>query len=232
MKKGLKKSKSTKIFSINIRKHRGLYRFLIVSMAIFSIFYCYLTYLVTPLMVETCNASIKVTATQCINYAIAQAMSQNLSYDDLINIVTDSSGKISMIQANSVKINTLSKLINKVTLSELSNISTSVLQIPLGAFSGISILAGLGPKVNIEIFPYGDATCSFLSEFSSAGINQTIHKIYLSIDTSIRVVLPMKTITVKNAGQAVLCESLIVGEIPEVYLQSGRLNEMLNLIPN
>lgn len=225
------KTKS-QFFTINIAKHRKLYRFLIVTGVIFAVFSCYLQFLVTPLMVETCNASIKVSATECINYAISQAMSQNLAYEDLINIVTDSSGKISMIQANSVKLNTLSKLINRVTLSQLALSSATVLNIPLGAFSGIAILAGLGPQVSINIFPYGDAHCSFLSEFTSAGINQTIHKIYLTVDTSIRVVLPMKTITVKNQGQVVLCESLIVGDIPEVYLQSGKLNEMLNLIPN
>lgn len=232
MKKSKRKSSKSKIFALNFAKHRVLYRFLMVMIVIFAVFSCYLQFLVTPLMVETCNASMKVSATECINYAIAQAMSQNLAYDDLISIVTDSSGKISMIQANSVKLNTLSKLINRVTLSQLASSSTNVLSIPLGAFSGISVIAGLGPKVNINIFPYGDAHCSFISEFTSAGINQTIHKIYLSVDTSIRVVLPLKTITVKNAGQVVLCESLIVGDIPEVYLQSGKLNEMLNLIPN
>ena len=61
----------------------------------------------TPLIVETCNASVKVSATKCINYAIAQAMNQNISYDDLINIVKDSNGNINMIQANSVKIKDL-----------------------------------------------------------------------------------------------------------------------------
>ncbi len=213
-------------------KKRKSFTILGVIFAVFALFMCYTKYLVTPLIVETCNAQVKVTATKCINYAITEAMNQNIAYDDLINIVTDSGGKISMIQANSVQINVLSKLINRVTLAQLSNYASSAVQIPLGAFTGISIFSGLGPKVNIDIYPYGDVHCSFISDFSSAGINQTIHKIYLSVDTSIRVVLPLKTITVANSGQVVICESLIVGEIPEVYLQSGVLTEMLNLIPN
>ena len=231
MKYSYQKRKKNKIFAINWGKNRKIYRFLIVIVATFALFACYIRFMVTPLMEETCNASVKVSATKCINYAIAEAMNQNLAYDDFINIITDSSGKISMIQANSVKINTLSKFINKVTLAQLSTFSESVLQIPLGAFTGISVLAGLGPKISIDIFPYGDVHCKFLSEFASAGINQTIHKIYLNVDTKIRVVLPLKTITVQNSGQVVLCESLIVGQIPEVYLQSGTLTEMLNLIP-
>lgn len=229
------KSKSkpkNKFFILNFGKNRKMYRFFIVCTVIFAVLYCYFSFLVTPLLVDTCNATVKVNATKCINYAITEAMNQNITYDDLINIVTDSSGKISMIQANSVQINMLSKLINRVTLSQLSNFASSTLQIPLGAFSGIPLFAGSGPMVGVDIFPYGDVHCKFLSEFKSAGINQTIHKIYLSVDTNIKVVLPLNTITVQNSGEVVLCESLIVGDIPEVYLQSGTLTEMLNLVPN
>lgn len=231
MKNKYTKSK-TRFFTLNFGKNRKLYRFFAIVLIIFAVFSCYLKFLVTPLLVDTCNATVKVNATKCINYAITEAMNQNITYDDLINIVTDSSGKISMIQANSVQINILSKLINRVTLAQLSNFASSTLQIPLGAFSGIPLFAGMGPMVGVEIFPYGDVHCSFLSKFTSAGINQTIHRIYLSVDTNIRVVLPLNTITVQNSGEVVLCESLIVGQIPEVYLQSGNLTEMLNLIPN
>lgn len=52
------------------------------------------------------------------------------------------------------------------------------------------------------------------------------------METNIRVVLPVKTINVENQGEVLLCESLIIGKIPEVYLQSGNLTEMLNLIPS
>ena len=225
------KTKKYGIYTINIRKKRKIYMFFAFLFIVFAVFGCYTKFLITPLLVETCNATVKVNATKCINYSIAETMSQNISYDDLINIVTDSSGKISMIQANSVQINILSKMIDRITLSQLAKYSHSVLEIPLGAFTGISVLSGLGPKVSINIYPYGDVHCSFLSNFTSAGINQTIHKIYLNINVDIRVVLPVKTINVQNQGEVVLCESLIVGQIPDVYLQSNNLADMVNLIP-
>ena len=198
---------------------------------IFAFFIGYVKLLITPLIVETCNATIKVNSTKCINYAITEAMNQNVRYDDLINLVTDSSGKISMIQVNSIQINMLSKLINRVALAQLSNYATTILEIPLGAFTGISVFSGLGPIIPIDVYPYGDDVhCNFKSNFESAGINQTIHKIYLVVTANIRVVLPMKTISISNNGEVVLCESLIVGHIPDVYLQSGKLNEMLSLV--
>lgn len=225
------KNQRLRFFTINFAKNRGLRRFFCILLLIIAVFVCYVRFLITPLLVETCNAKIKVDSSRCINYAITEAMNQNVTYDDLINIVTDSTGKISMIQANSVQLNMLSKLIHRVTMSQLSNFANTNLQIPLGAFTGISILSGIGPNINIEIYPYGDVECGFKSEFVSAGINQTLHKIYLILTTKIRVVLPTKTIVVNNSGDVVLCESLIVGKIPEVYLQSSNLTEMLNLVP-
>ncbi|MBQ8468793.1 MAG: sporulation protein YunB [Clostridia bacterium] len=227
----MKEKRKFSIFTVNFAKKRGLYRFFAILLFIFAFLFCYIQFLITPLIVETCNATIKVNSTKCINYAITEAMNQNVRYDDLINLVTDSSGKISMIQANSIQINMLSKLINRVALAQLSNFSTTILEIPLGAFTGISIFSGLGPVVPIDVYPYGDVHCNFKSNFESAGINQTIHKIYLVVAANIRVVLPMKTINVSNSGEVVLCESLIVGQIPDVYLHSGNLTEMLNLIP-
>ena len=227
----MKEKQKFNFFTINFAKRRGLYRFFCILLIIFAVLACYVRFLVTPLLVETCNAKIKVDSSRCINYAITEAMNQNITYDDLINIVTDSSGKISMIQANSVQLNMLSKLIHRVTIAQLSNFANTMLQIPLGAFTGISIFSGIGPSISFEIFPYGDVECGFKSEFVSAGINQTLHKIYLVVSTKIRVVLPTKTIVVDNGGDVVLCESLIVGQIPEVYLQSGNLTEMLNLVP-
>lgn len=218
--------------TLNFVKKRKILAFFCFFIMIFASFGLYVKYLVTPLLVETCNATVKVNATKCINYAITEAMNQNITYNDLINIVTDSSGKISMVQANSIQINMLSKLINRVTLAELSNYSNTMLEIPLGAFTGISVFSGVGPKITMEVYPYGDVHCKFLSKFTSAGINQTIHQIYLSVDTDIKVVLPLKTINIKNQGEVLLCESLIVGEIPDTYLQSGNLTEMLSVLPN
>lgn len=148
-------------FILNFGKKGKFYRFLTILFVVFALFLCYVKFLVTPLVEETCNANIKVNSTKCINYAITEAMNQNITYDDLINIVTDSSGQISMIQANSVQINILSKMINRVTLAQLSNFAKTKLQIPIGAFTGISAFSGVGPTVDIDIFPYGDVHCKF-----------------------------------------------------------------------
>ena len=114
------------------------------------------------------------------------------------------------------------------TLNELVK---SPITISLGAFTGIPIFSGLGPKIPINIYPYGDIGCVFESRFVSAGINQTQHKIYLNVSCIINVILPFNHLKVNTSSEVLICESVIIGEIPDTYLKSNTLNEMLNLVP-
>ena len=225
------KSAKINIKTINLNKKRKIIASFTIFIAIFAFFICYIKFLVTPLMVDTSTYQIKLCATKSMNYAVTETMNQNINYDDLINIVTDSSGKIGMIQANTVKINNVSMMIERITLAHLLEISRNPIKIPLGAFTGISIFSGMGPAVLIDIYPYGDVTCKFLSHFISAGINQTQHKIYVGINAKVNVVLPFKTISVEMHNEVLVCESVIIGEIPETYLKSNSLTEMLSLAP-
>ena len=116
-------------------------------------------------------------------------------------------------------------------MSNFLELSKKPIKIPLGSFSGVSIFAGLGPKITYEINPYGEVFCYFTSNFETAGINQTYHKLYLIIKIKVNVVLPLKNVLVNSESEVLLCETLIVGKIPEVYLNSNSLTEMLNLVP-
>lgn len=220
------------IKTVSLHKKRKIARFFTIIIAIFAFFIMYIKFLVTPLMVDISSSQIKVYGTKSMNYAITETMNQNISYDDLISIVTDGMGKISMIQANTVKINNVSMMIERITLAHLLETSRNPIQIPLGAFTGISIFSGMGPKVNIDIYPYGEVSCRFLSQFISAGINQTQHKIYVDIKVKVNVVLPFKTLSIPMENEVLVCESVIIGEIPETYLKSGNLSEMIDLVPH
>ena len=199
-----------------------------VTLLIFAFFYLYIAFLVTPLIISSSNSQVKVYANKSMNYAITEAMNQNVTYDDLIHIVTDSSGKISMLQANSIQINNLSKLIGRVTMAKLNELTKNPVLIPLGAFSGITIISGMGPKVAMETYPYGDVSCRFLSQFFSAGINQTQHKIYMSISCTINVVLPFRTLRVNASSDVLLCESVIIGDIPDTFFSIKDLSGLIS----
>lgn len=226
-----KKRKKSFIKLINIYKFQlkqKIFAFFIIFILIISV---YIRFLVTPIIVENTRAQVANFATKSINYAIADTMNQNVSYGDLIKIIRDENYNVSYIEANSVRINLLSKTMSKVVMSNFLELSKKPIKIPLGSFSGVSVFAGLGPKITYDINPYGEVFCSFTSNFETAGINQTYHKLYLIIKLKVNVILPLKNVLVNSESEVLLCETLIVGKIPEVYLNSNNLTEMLNLVP-
>lgn len=203
--------------------------FLILSVAVF-ISVMIMTKLVNPIIKETGESKISETTNYAVNLAVISAMQGTISYDDLIHMVTDATGKITLLQANSIQINSLSRKVVDATYSYIMERIGANLKIPLGAFSGVPILSGFGPDILIPTMPYGSVNCNFLSKFITAGINQTLHKIYLSVETSVTMVLPFNTIHVDDKTEVLVSESLIIGEIPETYLMAAESGDMLNLV--
>lgn len=73
-------------------------------------------------------------------------------------------------------------------------------------------------------------TTKILSDFEQAGINQIRHKIYLEVTAHMQVVVPMVTATDNVVVQVPITEVLIMGDVPETYIQlEGR--ELRNLFP-
>ena len=192
----------------------------------------YLTYVVNPIIIKMSEAEIRSLATQAIGSAVFEVVSQNDVYNDLITISKDSEGNVILIQANSIKINLFNRNLTRTATKHLENMGENGLDIPIGTFSGLPILSGLGPSINIKMTPIGAISSSFKSEFESAGINQTHHKIYVFLTSKINIILPTAHQTVEASTQVLVCENIIVGKVPDTYLHSDSLDEMMNLIPD
>lgn len=177
------------------------------------------------------ESRIRALSIKAVNNAVSELVHNKNIYDNLVNITTDNQGSIVLIQANAIQINMLTKDLIKTSQIKLEKIGIDGINIPLGTFTGITLLSGIGPNINIKLIPIGDVSCDFVSEFIDAGINQTIHKLYVNIDTNVNIIFPLRNNTVKTTTNILICESVIVGKIPEVYLNSNKLDNLLNLIP-
>ena len=186
---------------------------------------------VNTIIADTIELKSKALATKAMNSAIADVVINSIVYEDLVNIITDELGNISMIQANALEINNLSKDLAQTTEIKIEEYGRSGVSIPLGSFTGIPLFVGRGPKLKLKVNPIGSVNCSFLSQFESAGINQTNHKIYLKISADVGVVLPLLSTKYNTTRQVLISESIIVGQVPEVYLYSDTLDTLLNFVP-
>lgn len=227
-----RKSRKFGVKCVNLSKFRIKHKFFAFFLLIIILLILYIRYLATPIVVANTETQIGNYATRSINYAIADTMNQNVSYGDLVNVVKDENNDVAYLEANSVRINLLSRSMSKVVMSNFLELAKNPIKVSIGSFTGVSIFTGVGPKIAFDVNPYGEVYCYFTSSFESAGINQTYHKIYLVISIKINIVFPFKKLVVDSASEVLLCETLIVGKIPEVYLNSNTLTEMLNLVPS
>lgn len=197
------------------------------------LFFCWTYFAIAfnPVLVDTVEVKSKALTTRAMNSAISDVVMNSIVYDDLINIVTDEYGNISMIQANSLEINNLSKDLAQTTELRIEEYGNVGMSIPIGSFSGIPILVGRGPLITVRARPVGAVHCTFSSKFETAGINQTNHKIYLTISADVGVVMPIMSHKFTTTQDVLISESIIVGQVPEVYLYSDQLDTLLNFVP-
>ena len=156
--------------------------------------------------------------TAAVNNAVFNALTEKMEYNDLIDIYTDNSGKINMIQANSVNINRLARDCSRIAQESINKIIGEGIDVPIGTLTGSPLLMGQGTHIKVKLSPVGLVNSNFYSEFESAGINQTRHKIYLNLSAEVGVVLPFNEAPIFNLTEVLICENIIIGNVPDTYL--------------
>ena len=204
----------------------------ITLVVLFFCLYIFFIRYVNPVILSTTYYKVESLMLKAVNSAVSEVMSDNIIYDDLIKTVINENGDITMIQANSIMINRLSKELVKESQKNIERIGNVGVDVPIGTFSGVPILVGRGPSIKLRLLPIGSISADFTSSFTSAGINQTNHKIYINVVASVGIVMPMESKLVSSKIQVLVCESLIVGKIPETYLMASDWSQTLDLIPS
>ena len=171
---------------------------------------------IQPIIEENCKSIARSVATKVSNIKATEVMAK-YEYDDILEISKDQNGNITRVGTNIFTINKIISDIPVYIQEELEREENSKFKIPLGSFLGSKLFSGMGPKVNIKIQMVGDIQTDLRSEFSTAGINQTLHRIYLEIKCNVVILTPFKTIQEEISNQVLIAEGVIVGEIPNTY---------------
>ena len=190
----------------------------------------YVFCVINPVVKEATWASIYSLSTSAVSDAVYDVIAEEgVEYEDLVNISYDNNGEISLISVDTVLVNNLARRFYQVAQVYLDRMGDNGIDIALGTFSGIPPLVGVGPKINIKLVQIGAMTASFRSSFQSAGINQTIHSLYIELHATVSLLLPAYSSTVDSITEVLVVESVIVGEVPDVYLGS---NNTISLAPS
>lgn len=177
---------------------------------------------VVPLVTDKAYYSIRGEVVRALNNAYQLTVEEmtSLGYTDFVDITMNSSGEINLISVDMMKVNSVMSFISTVVLNEMQSLKVDGADVPLGAFSGIMLLGDSGNDVKVDVETVGIAECGFRSDFETVGINQVRHSLYIDIVAVANVVLPLYAKDVYCESSLLLCENIIVGDVPEFYLQN------------
>ena len=171
---------------------------------------------IDPILERLCISEAKNIATMISNEETSKVM-EEYSEKELTHVEKDNEGRTQYIKEDIVIINEIMSKISENVQKRLNEKEDSKLYIRLGSFTGIELLSGRGPKIEVVMSSIGHIDTNLRSELSSAGINQTIHRIILDLKCSVTLLTPYKEIVTEIENQIVLAEDIIVGDIPETY---------------
>jgi sporulation protein YunB len=186
---------------------------------------------IKPTIIAMSEAKVEYIAVLAMNNAVNKILGNNVKYSDLTDVLTDKDGKISMVQYNTILINTLARETSSLAQDEIRSLGAEGITVPLGSITKSKLLSGAGPDIKVTIIPVGSVSTNFSDEFKQAGINQTRHKIYLELKTQVRIVVPLGSDIINVSTKVPITETLIVGEVPGTYVNVQDEDQMLNLIP-
>ena len=216
------------------KRRLGKRRILCIFLAVFLLavlLFIYFQRNVTRVLISISEATMRASTTVAVNDAVYYTLSDEMRYDELVTITRDTEGEIIAVAANPLKINKIARDTASISQSNLKNLSLNGIPIPLGALTGIEAFAGLGPSIHFRIIPVSSVSCGFSSTFESVGINQTKHSIYLNVIADISIVMPSRTENFAVTTDILIGESVIVGTVPDAYLQSDIFGNKPNLSP-
>lgn len=182
-------------------------------------------------MLDMAYARAYSMAVETVNRAVQKVIGGETDYRDLIDVTVDDGGRVTMLQANTVRMNEIATGAALMAERELNSRENQLIPVPLGSALGVKFLAGFGPRINVQIIPIGAVNAGFETEFESAGINQTRHKIFLSLRTTVSLIIPTGSRKVEVISTVPIAENIIVGQVPDSFVDVSDQDDMLNLIP-
>ena len=205
-----------------LKKRRKVVEIIVVLIIAFSVVKLILD-AVLPIFNTLCENRAKSIATIISNEQATIVMTEH-SYDELFTIEKDNNGNVVMIKANVVPINEIiSDVANKIQ-EQIDQRGREDVEIALGSFTGFKLLAGRGPGIKIRISSIGNVETDLRSEFTSQGINQTLHRVYLQVKCRVSILTPFNDIEQEITNQVLLAENVIVGNLPSTYYNLEGLN--------
>ena len=200
-----------------------IFLLLIAAIACFFLFRSKYQTVITALA----QTQVKNATSDLINDAIdSQISNGTIQYDRMVYFEKDLEGRITALKTNMSEVNRLKTDLLNLINDEILAMDSDHLGIPLGSLVLPEVFGGKGPQIPVQILTIRNSDADFFSEFSQAGINQTLQKLNMQVSVDVAVLVLGNVDEFTISSQVVIAETVIVGQVPEMFLQTGGIYEL------
>lgn len=184
-----------------------------------AIFLCVYYIRVSETILSVGDTDAEAVLSTAIYSVMADLTNEEISdYYDFFTIVKENDNSLSCVITNGLAVNSFTSTVAVKVCEYLDAYTERGVSIPIGVFTGVKLLSGMGKRVNVKLIKISSAKCELVSEFTQAGINQVKHSLYAIIipDVTLKTFFRSKQVVVEVP--VLLYENVIVGKVPETYL--------------
>ncbi len=176
-----------------------------------------------PVLAAAARYQVRSQVTAAVEqWAARDLQERGVDYSDFVTITRNESGEITALSADMARLNLLRAELSAHLLERLED-SQLELTIPVGSLLPLEPTWARGPELHLRALALGTASAEFESEFTSAGINQTRHRLWLELSVPVTVLLPGGGEELTVDSRLCVAETVIVGQVPQTWFQTGGL---------
>lgn len=201
------------------RRGRGVFPLLVLLLiaAMLAAAVLYFRTLSTDLAVSMAQDAVVAAVAEIVKKEIVNTTE---SHGSLTTLEKNAAGEISAVTANVAALNALAGdiLLAVTNAAAENNIEISI---PIGSLTGSSLLLSHGPRIRVQVQVLGSTFTGFQTDIASIGINQTRHRIVLELRENITLLMPWHAVETTVVTDIPVAETIIVGKVPDSYLNIG-----------
>ncbi len=153
--------------------------------------------------------------------SVSQAVEQELEAhtEPFVHVEREANGQVNLVSANPDRLNALKAgVLERLSKSLRGQVTVYV---PAGSLTGVGLFNGRGFPVPVKLQLEGSATVEFSTDFISAGVNQTCHRLTMTVYAQVYSQSRRFETSAQAQTSTVLAENLVVGEVPKLVTGSG-----------
>lgn len=175
-----------------------------------------------PVIVTMAQYQCQQISLRAINDAVSQELaSDSAASEQLVRAEKGEDGSVQAIVMDADRVNALKTRLTAAVSQRLLSLPDQEISVPLGTLLGWQILAGRGPDIRLNVVPASYVYSELKDELTSAGINQTEHKLFIDFTVEMSAILPGYSTEVTVTDEVCISQTMIIGSVPQMYAARG-----------